>query len=64
MVVTERYNFRYYKALITLIVEERDFCSAFLQVEEVYLEFLKLLYNEKEEMTADRRADLSEGGGH
>ena len=43
MVVMEMCYSRYSNALLALVVEEKDMCSALLPVEEVYLEFLNLL---------------------
>ena len=51
MIVMERYHTRYPNALLNLVVEERDVCSAFLPVEELYQKFLNLLDNDDQEET-------------
>jgi len=49
LVVLVRYNSRYPRVLLVLVVEERNMCGDFLPVEEVYPELLNLLYNDNRE---------------
>jgi len=52
------------KALLTLVIEERDVRSAFLPVEKVYPKFVDLLDDDhRERPPADRVPGLGEVGG-